>query len=513
MTRSGSNLPSARTTTGDLTGAWDGDLAVFRGIPFVAPPVGDLRFAEPQPHPGWVGTRDAISGGPCSPQPASRLEPVMGRPDFEQDEDCLTLNIWAPPAGDGPYPVLLWIHGGGFITGAGSWPFYRGAELARSGRLVVVTTNYRLGALGYLYMRDLAGDKPGAANRGLLDQIAALRWVYNNIVAFGGDAEAITLAGQSAGGAAILAIMADAGARRLFKRAILQSPVAGPPTSIDLAAAICTELVDTLGISQSSAAELRNVRTDRLVEAQTLAIKKLARFGAPVAAIQQVADGTIIRGGLIKSACEAASSGIAVMAGTTCDEMNAFLMQEATRYCDRGQALTLLGAAGLSEFSESVFDRYSRSLPLESAAKVASAILTDRHFRIPTVEFVDAWSAAGGSAYLYRFDWKPKPDSQYGACHCIDIPVALNNLQDWQACPSRPVMLERCDPESFRGVSRSFQGAWVEFASSGRPEYPGLPFWPQYISSNPCSMQFNVHTRLDVDADGYLRDLWNGGIN
>ena len=120
----------------------------------------------------------------------------MGRPDFEQDEDCLTLNIWAPPAGDGPYPVVLWIHGGGFITGAGSWPFYRGAQLARSGRLVVVTTNYRLGALGYLYLGGVAAGKPGGANRGLLDQITALRWVYENIAEFGGDRESITLAGQ-----------------------------------------------------------------------------------------------------------------------------------------------------------------------------------------------------------------------------------------------------------------------------------------------------------------------------
>ena len=511
MKISGGNAPWVRTGTGDLAGAWDGDIAVFRGVPFAAPPVGDLRFAEPQSHQGWVETRDATRPGPCSPQPASRLEPVMGRPDFKQDEDCLTLNIWAPPAGDGPYPVLLWIHGGGFITGAGSWPFYRGAQLARRGHLVVVTANYRLGALGYLDLRGLVGDKPGAANRGLLDQIAALRWVHDNIAEFGGDPEAITLAGQSAGGAAILAMMAYAGARRLFKRAILQSPVAGAPTSTGDAAAICNELVDTLGISQSRAGELWTVRTDRLIEAQSLAVKKFARFGAPVAAIQQVTDGATIRSDLIHTACEAAPSGIAVMAGTTRDEMDSFLMQEHTRYCERAEALRLLDAAGLSEFGESVFDKYSTALSLESPARVVSAMLTDRHFRIPTIEFVNAWSTAGGSAYLYRFDWKPRPDSQYGACHCIDIPVALNNLQDWQACPSRPVMLEGCDPESFQRISQSFQGAWVEFARSGRPGYDDLPFWPQYTSSHPCSMQVNVETRLDVNADGYIRKLWNSG--
>jgi para-nitrobenzyl esterase len=435
----------------------------------------------------------------------------MGRPDFEQDEDCLTLNIWAPPAGDGRYPVLLWIHGGGFVTGAGSWPFYRGAQLARTGSLVVVTANYRLGAPGYLDLRDLSEDKPGAVNRGLLDQIAALRWVHENIDAFGGDPEAITVAGQSAGGAAILGMMADAGARRLFKRAILQSPVARPPSSTDVAAAICNEVVHALGITGSRTGELWTVSTDRLIEAQTLTVKKFARFGAPLAAIQQVIDGTIIRGDLIKTACEAASSGIAVMAGTTRDEMDAFLMQEHTRYCGRKEALRLLDTAGLSEFSERVFDRYSTALPLHSPAKVASALLTDRHFRTPTVEFVNAWSMAGGSAYLYRFDWTPKTDSQYGACHCIDIPVALNNLENWRSCPSRPAMLEGCDRASFDGISQSFQGAWVEFARSGRPEHHSLPSWPRYTASQPCSMQFNAQPQLASNSDSYISELWSAG--
>src|SRR5215469_14932059 len=185
MANPGSNTPFARTGSGDLMGAWDGELAVLLGVPFAAPPLEQLRFAAPLPHPGWTGVRPAVEPGPSSPQPASRLEPVMGRADFQQDEDCLTLNVWAPPVGDGPYPVLLWIHGGGFVTGSGSWPFYRGAQLARNGRLVVVTINYRLGALGYLYVPELTGDKKGAANRGLLDQIAALNWVHDNISAFG----------------------------------------------------------------------------------------------------------------------------------------------------------------------------------------------------------------------------------------------------------------------------------------------------------------------------------------
>src|SRR5215831_11443869 len=290
MPQAGSNAPFARTGSGDVMGIWDGDLAVFDGIPFAAPPIGELRFAGPLPHPGWTGVLD-VAGGPCCPQPASRLEPVMGRPDFEQDEACLTLNIWSPPAVDGPYPVLVWIHGGGFITGSGSLPFYRGAQLARDGRLVVVTINYRLGALGYLYVPGLVRDQPGAANRGLLDQIAAIRWVRDNIAAFGGDPDAITVAGQSAGGAAIAAMMGNSQARSLFNRAILQSPVLGLLTSIDEAAAICDHLLSVLGIRHARIAELKAVPIDHLLEAQIATTKQFARFGAPVGAIQQVVDG------------------------------------------------------------------------------------------------------------------------------------------------------------------------------------------------------------------------------
>src|SRR5262249_40587640 len=254
--------PIVRTSAGVVRGTWDRDLVVFQGVPYAAPPLGELRFAAPRPHPGWTGVRDATEQSPCSPQPPSRLETVMGRVDFDQDEDCLTLNIWAPPAGEGAHPVLLWIHGGGFGTGSGSWPFYCGAQLAREGRLVVVTVNYRLGALGYLYVPQLAGEGAGAANRGLLHQIPAPYLIFHNIAEFGGDPQAITLAGQSAGGAAIAAMMGDARARPLFKRAILQSPVLERPASAEEGAAICDHLLQALGIGPGRIKDLWSVSID-----------------------------------------------------------------------------------------------------------------------------------------------------------------------------------------------------------------------------------------------------------
>jgi para-nitrobenzyl esterase len=187
-----------RTNPGELRGAREGGIAVFRGVPYAAPPVGELRFQSPQPVPAWRGARDATKDGPIAPQGRSRLAHVMG--DFErpQSEDCLTLNIWTPAPDSEKRPVLVWIHGGAFSSGAGSLAWYSGERFAANGDLVVVSINYRLGALGFLCL-------PGVSdgNLGLLDQVAALRFVRDNIAAFGGDPDNVTVVGQSAGAASI----------------------------------------------------------------------------------------------------------------------------------------------------------------------------------------------------------------------------------------------------------------------------------------------------------------------
>ena len=207
-----------RTKAGELRGARENGIAVFRGVPYAAAPVGELRFAPPQPVPAWRGVRDASQDGPIPPQGRSRLAHVMG--DFErpQSEDCLTLNIWTPAADSKKRPVLVWIHGGAFASGAGSLPWYSGERFAANGDVVVVSINYRLGALGFLCL-------PGVSdgNLGLLDQVAALRFVRDNIAAFGGDPDNVTVVGQSAGAASIAILMTMPQARGLFRRAILQS--------------------------------------------------------------------------------------------------------------------------------------------------------------------------------------------------------------------------------------------------------------------------------------------------
>jgi para-nitrobenzyl esterase len=253
---------------GALRGVATGAVTAFLGIPYGSAE----RFAAPRPAPAWEGVRDAVRPGPAAPQPPSRLERVMGPgSDLVQDEDCLSLNVWTP--GGTGLPVLVWLHGGAFSSGSGAEAWYDGALLAERGRMVVVTVNYRLGALGYLYL----SPEFAPANLGLLDQIAALGWVRENIAAFGGDPDRVTLAGQSAGALSTLALLGDPAGRGLFQQVILQSaPTGVQPYGPREAARIGRRLLDILGLHPDEADQLRAVPVPRLLAAQGELARRMA---------------------------------------------------------------------------------------------------------------------------------------------------------------------------------------------------------------------------------------------
>src|SRR5579862_8204683 len=256
--------PVVRTKPGELRGVTENGVVVFRAVPYAAPPIGELRFSPPQPMPAWRGMRDASKDGPIAPQGRSRLAHVMG--DFErpQSEDCLTLNIWTPAADGKKRPVMVWIHGGAFASGAGSLPWYSGERFAAQGDLVFVSINYRLGALGFLC---LPGVSPG--NLGLLDQVAALRFVRDNIAAFGGDPNNVTVIGQSAGAASIAILMTMRQADGLFRRAILQStPFGRMSRTLEDAHRIGRRLLDVLELKPERVGDLKSLPFTRLVTAQ-----------------------------------------------------------------------------------------------------------------------------------------------------------------------------------------------------------------------------------------------------
>src|SRR4051812_16329915 len=281
-----------QTKAGALRGARENGLAVFRGVPYAAAPVGDLRFAPPQPVAPWRETRDATQDGPIPPQGRSRLAHVMG--DFErpQSEDCLTLTVWTPAVDSKKRPVLVWIHGGAFASGAGSLPWYSGERLAANGDVVVVSINYRLGALGFLCLPGISD-----GNLGLLDQVAALRYVRDNIAQFGGDPGNVTVVGQSAGAASIAIIMTMPQTQGLFRRAILQStPFGRMARTLEDSHRVGFRLLEVLGLKPEEARQLKSLPFAKFIAAQGEVARLEKKFADALAPFWPVIDGTVYPG-------------------------------------------------------------------------------------------------------------------------------------------------------------------------------------------------------------------------
>ncbi|GAA3607833.1 carboxylesterase family protein [Nonomuraea rosea] len=396
---------------GTLRGVPAGGAATaFLGIPYARAE----RFAAPR-RTRWDGELDAVRPGPAAPQPrASRLERVLGPGgDLRQDEDCLSLNVWTP--GGSGLPVLVWLHGGGFLTGSGAQAWYDGTLLAERGRMVVVTVNYRLGALGYLYLTP----EFAPANAGLLDQIAALNWVKENIAAFGGDADRVTLAGQSAGALSALALPRHPAGRDLFRQVILQStPTGVRPYSVGDAAGIGQILLDVLGLRLGDAERLRTLPLDDLLTAQGEVVRRTARPHELAPPFHLVAAGGV-PADLTTGAREEAPT----LIGTSRDEARAFLPQ-------------------------------------------AAAELTTRLFRDGSLRL----AGQARSAHVYQFDWSP-PGSPFGACHCIELPFVFGNLHAWHAAP----MLAGAEPAQLDRLVADVQRAWAAFVHDGSPGWPAFP--------------------------------------
>jgi para-nitrobenzyl esterase len=422
-----SEPPRLTVGEGDLRGRRQAGVAAFFGVPFAAPPVGPARFCPPEPPLPWPGVRDTARPGPAAPQGLSRLAHVMGDRALEQSEDCLTLNVWTPEPGGGPRPVLVFLHGGGFTSGSGGLEWYHGAELARRGDIVVVTANYRLGVLGFLRL--------DVANLGVHDQLQALRWVRENIAAFGGDPGAVTVVGQSGGALSILAMLSGAAGRGLFHRAILQSTPAGMrPQTDEVAEARTAELLSVLGLRRDETGKLRELPVADLLDAQHEVIRRNAPLLGPEPAFQLVADTSTVAEDLIAEVGGRGADGIPIVIGTTRDEAGAF------------------HPGG---------DR--------------DAAVTESMFRAPAIRLAELLAQHGNPAWVYEFDWSP-PGSPFGACHCIELPFVLGNPPAWHDAP----MLAGADPSTLATLVDIVQPTWIAFAHHGNPYHHGIPDWPTY---------------------------------
>jgi len=466
------------TGSGKLRGRRQNGIETFRGIPYAAAPIGSQRFKPPRLAPQWAGVRDAIEPGPVCPQTPSRLRFAMGDFIARQDEDCLHVTVWTPKADSGRRPVLVWLHGGAYMSGAGAIDWYSGETLAREGDLVVVGVNYRVGALGFLHRPDWS---PG--NLGLLDQQAALEWVRDNIAAFGGEPDNVTLWGQSAGAQSITFLLARPQTRGLFRRVILQSaPFGSLPRPREAGVAMAETFARELGFDASAATErkLSQVPLDPLFAAQgavgAQVAKDTQRGGLPSPPFWPVGDGVVVpTPERYAAAMTDAAQYLDVMIGTTREEMGVFFA-----YNPAVQGLEKPPIPAIDS------ERLKARRPAASATQLFSDYCGEQIFLNGSVEWAVNAAHAGRRVYLYQFDW-PSPDRKLQSCHCLDLPFVFGTRKAFADAP----MLNGADSGDIDALSAVMRASWIAFARNGDPNHLSLPHWPRLDARRRATVHFD----------------------
>jgi para-nitrobenzyl esterase len=466
------DAPIARTSLGDLRGAWQDGIAAFRGVPYALPPTGERRFTAAQSVQGWSGLRDAARHGPIAPQLPSRLRVAMG--DFERphDEDCLTLAICTPAPDAKARPVLVWLHGGAWISGDG-------ANLARDGDVVVVGVNYRLGALGWLHRPGIVDVEPGTS-----DMIAALNWVRDHIAAFGGDPRCVTVMGQSAGATSIGRLLTLPEARKLFHRAIMQSGGFGRGAyTSEMATERADQFLHALDIDPQSSdalARLRGVDVARLLEAQSHLARSNARFAQTNPPFMPVLPRAMTQAEMLGAIADGAD-GKQVLVGATADEVHAFFAADpAMQDVPADKLVARFGG-------EAALARYRARRPGASAMDLLADLGSDETFVLPATRLAEAITRRGGTAYAYLFDWAA-PGSRFRSCHCIDLPFVFGTFAAWADAP----MLAGGDQVQMADLSAVMQRAWIGFVRAGDPRQEHLSDWPAYNTTEWPTMRFGA---------------------
>ena len=487
----------ATTPLGTLVGQRDQGVAVFRGVEYALPPTGERRFAPPVPMPPWHFQRDAGWNGAIAPQTPSRLAPAMGDFTRRMDEDCLTLTIWTPEPDGARRPVLVWLHGGAWVSGAGSLDWYDGARIAHEADMVVVAVNYRLGALGWLKHPALPADDLGA-----LDQMEALRWVQANIAAFGGDPGCITLMGQSAGAACIGRLLADPRASPLFHRAILQSGGFGrAPLSLAEAYVIGAQVIRAAGLDPDAPDILERLRTvpfETLLAATGTVAREGARFAETNPPFMPTTPEPMTQAELFAAiaagAREGGGAGKQILIGATHDEVHAFFASNpAMREPDWTAAAKRF--ADLARRPDAMA-RYKARRPGGTLMDWLADLVSDHTFLWPTMRLAETLAASGVPTQAYQFDWTPQ-GNPFRACHCIELPFVFGNFAQWPAAG----MLQGGDAAEMDGLSAIIRRCWASFARTGDAALPELP-WPGYEAQHRRTMVFDAVCRVAGDPAG-----------
>lgn len=489
--------PLVDTKYGRLRGTADDGVRCWRGIPYAE----SGRFAPPVRSEFWTGVRDAVAYGPSAPQPPDLvMSQLMGRASVDQSEGCLSLNIWAPDA-DGPLrPVMVWLHGGAFVTGSGAVPWYDGSSFVRNGDVVVVTLNYRLGPLGFLYLGELFGPEfADSGNLGILDQIAALRWVRENIEAFGGDPDRVTVFGESAGAASIGVLLATPAARGLFRQAIMQSGCGTLllQTRAD-ASAVARRILRAAGVPVGDLQALRTIEPRMLVDAGASLGLGLA-FGP-------VVDGRVIPENPISTLERGAAKDIPILIGVNRDEFRLFSLADPTWRTGDEAALTQLVHQWFPAAPDPVLEYYRAGHSAPSVRDRFLALGTYASFVDGMLRTADAQAEHDAPVWTYRFDiGSPAFGGILGSCHALEIPFVFDHLD-----------LPGTDRFTGSGhdverVAKQMHQAWIGFARRTDPDHADMPHWPRYDAAKRTTMVFGRSSCAEEDLWGAERRVWARG--
>ena len=493
--------PTVATKYGTLRGQLRDGVASFLGIPYAASPTGSRRFKAPVPPEPWTGVKDAVAYGPTPPKPdyPAPFDTLFAEPNIAGD-DWLNLNVWTPDPEAAALPVMVWIHGGAFANGNSAIPLYDGHAFARDG-VVLVSINYRLGVDGFAQLPD------APSNRGLLDQIAALEWVRDNISAFGGDPENVTIFGESAGGMSVITLLSMPGAAGLFARAIAQSGAAQAAAAPADAALVTAELGRALAVAKTgpsapglTATELARAELPVLIAAQAAVRDALAaspdpaRFGPSIVASTMafipVIDGDSLPEHPLASIAAGSGSEVPLLIGTNSDEFRTFLVPSGMAEVITDEVLASMADA--MGAGKEVIDVYRNHREGASPGDLLAALLTDRFFLLPALAVAEARAGAQAPTHFYEFAWQ---HPQVGAGHGLDVPFVFDNL----AAPGAELVAGRDAPGD---LAAEMHAAWIRFAATGDPG------WPNYGASREV-MVFDTgggSVRNDPRLDE--REIW-----
>ncbi|TCP43610.1 para-nitrobenzyl esterase [Tamaricihabitans halophyticus] len=470
------------TRSGAVRGVSANGVTSFRGIPYAAPLHGPLRYLAPSPAPSWDGVRDARSFGASVPQPERPQAPRAGT-----DPECLTVNVWTPRPGAADLPVMVWLHGGGFVGGSATSPDFDGTVLARAG-VVLVSMNYRVGYPGFGWVAD------APANRGVLDQLTALRWVRDNIAEFCGNPDRVTVFGQSAGATSIVALVASGAADGLFHRAIAQSP-GNVFLPTDEARAVSRMITDELGIEPTADA-LAGVAPEAIHAAQWNPVVVMsADPGAwthPHSPYAVALDGELLdEQPWAEMRRTGAGRSIELICGAMADEARVF-----TVGADPAAVDPLRSARSMGLDAAAVRD-YRRARPGISDAELSTVLASDGMFRLPAHWCAQAHAGIGGHTYLYEFAWSADP--VLGACHGLDVPFVFG-------VPDGPVAADLFGPvvpDGFDTLSSAIREAWVAFAVTGDPG------WPRYQPRDGLARIWQLPPVVRADPMAATAAIWD----